>query len=38
MDSIPATFRVIVDWLIMLFGTLFTFLEKKEDTEATEEA
>ena len=38
MDSLPGVFRVIIDWIIMIFGTLFTFLEKKEDTDTTEEA
>ena len=36
MDMLPATLRVIVDWIIMILGTVFTFMEKKEDT--TEEA
>ncbi len=38
MDSLPGPIRVIIDWLIMVIGTLFTFLEKKEDTDTTEEA
>ena len=38
MDMLPGAFRVILDWFIMLLGTLFTFLEKKEDAETTEAA
>ena len=37
MDSLPGTLRVIIDWIILVFGTLFTFLEKKEEAD-TEEA
>ena len=36
MDMLPGVFRVILDWLIMVMGTLFTFLEKKEDTDVQE--
>ncbi|GEM_PF-1895225 len=38
MDGLPGPIRVILDWLIMLLGTIFTFLEKREDADATEEA
>ena len=36
MDMLPGFARVIVDWIIMLMGTLFTFLEKKEEGENAE--
>lgn len=32
MDMLPGALRVLIDWLIMIMGTLFTFLEKKEET------
>ena len=38
MDMLPGAVRVLIDWLIMLLGTIFTFFEKKEETETTEEA
>lgn len=38
MDMLPGAIRVILDWFIMLLGTLFTFMEKKEETDTTEEA
>lgn len=37
MDMLPGAIRVLLDWLIMLLGTVFTFFEKKEEG-ATEEA
>lgn len=33
MEMLPGFVRVILDWLIMLMGTLFTFMEKKEEGE-----
>lgn len=39
MDSLPGPIRVLIDWLIMILGTIFTFFEKKEEeAETTEEA
>ncbi len=38
MDSLPGPLRVLIDWLIMLLGTIFTFFEKKEEETTTEEA
>lgn len=32
MDMLPGAIRVLVDWLIMIMGTIFTFFEKKEET------
>ena len=29
--NIPVFVKVIADWFIMLIGTLFTFLDKKEE-------
>ena len=37
MDMLPGAIRVILDWFIMLLGTLFTFMEKKEETDVKEE-
>ena len=34
MDMLPGALRVLVDWIIMIMGTLFTFFEMKEETEA----
>ncbi len=31
MDMLPGAVRVLVDWLIMIMGTIFTFFEKKEE-------
>ncbi len=36
MDFLPGPIRVIFDWLIMILGTIFTFLEKKEEGTETE--
>lgn len=36
MDMLPGPIRVLVDWIIMIMGTLFTFLEKKEEGESAE--
>ncbi len=33
MDMLPGFVRVILDWFIMLMGTVFTFFEKKEEGE-----
>jgi len=33
MEMLPGFVRVIIDWLIMVMGTLFTFMEKKEEGE-----
>lgn len=33
MEMLPGFVRVILDWLIMVMGTLFTFMEKKEEGE-----
>lgn len=33
MEMLPGFVRVIIDWLIMVIGTLFTFMEKKEEGE-----
>lgn len=37
MNSLPGPIRVLLDWLIMLMGTIFTFFEKKEDEADTNE-
>ena len=37
MDMLPGAIRVLVDWIIMLLGTVFTFFEKKEEGEAAED-
>ncbi len=34
MDMLPGPIRVILDWLIMIMGTIFTFLAKKDEGEA----
>ena len=33
MEMLPGFLRVILDRLIMVMGTLFTFMEKKEEGE-----
>lgn len=33
MEMLPGFVRVILDWLIMVMSTLFTFMEKKEEGE-----
>lgn len=38
MDSLPGAVKVLVDWIIMLLGTIFTFFKKKEEPETSEEA
>lgn len=39
MDMLPGAVRVLIDWFIMLLGTIFTFFEKKdEETETSSEA
>lgn len=34
MDMLPGAIRVLVDWIIMLIGTVWTFFDKKEETSA----
>ncbi len=36
MDMLPGAIRVLVDWLIMIMGTIFTFFEKKEEDTSAE--
>lgn len=31
MDMLPGALRVLIDWIIMFMGTIFTFLEKQEE-------
>lgn len=40
MDALPGPLRVILDWLIMLLGTILTYfgMKNEEDTETSEEA
>ena len=38
MDGLPGPFRVLLDWFIMLLGTIFTFFEKKEEEDTSAEA
>ena len=33
MDMLPGALRVLIDWIIMLMGPIFTFFEKKEEEE-----